>query len=262
MHKILKGSDEYIERPLVRAERLENGQRAVLEFRWKPISRERRATFLDRRDLRWVEIGETGPQSGELERRRPFRFERDEFGKQSAVRQPCAVVDLVQGTLVPVEFAFEGLDARGISLALPLPFGRAAGGPHMQRLDLVPYRTHHGFSIAVNIGEHHDPLSEILSFETLTYYLESRLLLADDEERFSAADCISDHVDDRLALSCSRRALDDETGCGTGLHYGLLLGGIAIGSKESLELACASSRLSLAASLGEPQHRLQSRSGG
>jgi hypothetical protein len=172
------------------------------------------------------------------------------------------VVDLVQGTLVPVEFAFEGLDARGMSLALPLPFGRAAGGPHIQRLDLVPYRAHHGFSIAVNVGEHHDPLSEILSFETLTYYLESRLLLADDEERFSAADGIGDHVDDRLALSCSRGALDDETGCGTGLHYGLLLGGIAIGGKESLHFACASSWLSLAASLGEPQHRLQSRSSG
>ena len=57
MHKILKGSDKYIERALVRAERLENGQRAVFEFRWKPISRERRATFLDRRDPRWVEIG-------------------------------------------------------------------------------------------------------------------------------------------------------------------------------------------------------------
>jgi len=44
-----------------------------------------------------LDLAITGFGSARLsERRRPFRFERDEFGEQSAVRQPCAVVDLRQ----------------------------------------------------------------------------------------------------------------------------------------------------------------------
>ena len=65
-----------------------------------------------------------------------------------------------------------------------------------------------------------------------------------------------------MALSRSRRALYDETGRGTGLHYCLLLGGIAIGGEESLHFAGASNRLSLVAGLSEPQYRLQRCSGG
>jgi hypothetical protein len=82
----------------------------------------------------------------------------------------------------------------------------------VQRLNLLPDGAHHRLTVAVDIGEHHDPRSELFALETFPHNVERRLLLADYEQRFSAADRVRDHIDDGLAFPGSRRPLDNDPG--------------------------------------------------
>lgn len=98
----------------------------------------------------------------------------------------------------------------------------------MQPLNLLPYRCDDGPAIAVDVGDHHETVSESFLIQTLPDHLERSLFLADHQQRFAHTDRIGDHVDDRLALTCSWRAFDDKARCLASFHDGRLLRRVAV----------------------------------
>ena len=173
---------------MVRAECIQHGQWAIFEFRRQPIPREWCAAFLDRRDVRRMELGKKRAQLREAIEVWASQFRlrsvrRAAFGKSvQCVHRGDASRSGVDRVRLPALRCAQ----RAVLVSPPCRY--AASWTHVKRLNLLPDGADHRLTVAVDIGEHHDPLSELFAFETFPYYVERRLLLADYEQRLSAAE--------------------------------------------------------------------------
>src|SRR5438045_6450462 len=111
--------------------------------------------------------------------------------------------------MVRIEVPLKRLNPSCSLLALQPPCG-SAGRPLEELLQLPPKGPNDPLPVLTDGIDHDDPLAEPGSLQPLADYLERGLFLANDKEAPAGPDCVSDHVDDGLALTCSRRTLDEE----------------------------------------------------
>ena len=71
-------------------------------------------------------------------------------------------------------------------------------------------------------------------FQSLLHHLEGRHLLGHKQHTTPVIEGIGYHVGDGLALTCSRRTIEDEAATLARLHYGLHLRGVHIDGNGKL----------------------------
>src|SRR6185437_4176654 len=108
------------------------------------------------------------------------------------------------------------------SLALTVP-GMRGWLASEQCIHLLPNAADHRLPITIDIVEHHDPAAQALGDQSFMHYLQSGMLLADDQEAFLPANRVGHHVDDGLALARTGRPFDQQPRCLPGLEHRVLL---------------------------------------